>query len=102
MSGLRTYEDIEMTNNKVDNEKPCISDIPRFYQCFELHMKNGDVLEFAEDYDIPVEKGIVGDFKKGRKKFLEYGDLFYGYIVPFDQISFIVMTKVIRNPDYVE
>ena len=70
---------------------------PKYYQCYELHMKNGDVLSFAEDYDIPVEEGIIGDFKKGKKKFLEYGDLFRGYTIPFDQISFIVMTDVMKD-----
>ena len=58
-------------------------------------MKNGEVLAFEEDYDIPLEEGIIGDFKSGKKKFLEYGNscLFYAFI-PFDQISFIVMTDV--------
>ena len=87
-----------MMSKNTNNGKKRISDIPEYYQCFELHMKNGDVLEFAEDYDIPAEEGIIGDFMEGRHKFLECGDLFYGYIVPFDQISYIVMTKVRRNP----
>ena len=60
-------------------------------------MKNGEILPFAEDYKLPVEEGIIGDFKKGKKKFLEYGDLFRGYTVPFEQISFIVMTDVRKN-----
>ena len=67
---------------------------PDCLQWFELHMKNGEILPFSEDYDLPVEDGIIGDFKKGKKKFLEYGDLFRGYTIPFDQISFIVMTEV--------
>ena len=66
-------------------------------QWFEIHMKNGEVLEYAEDYDLPVEKGIIGDFKKGKKQFLEYGNLFCSYTIPFDQISFIVMTDVVKN-----
>ena len=70
--------------------------MPDHYQCFELHMKNGEVLSFMEDYDLPVEKGIIGDFKRGTKKFLEYGDLFRGYTIPFEQISFIVMTDVYK------
>ena len=74
--------------------------IPECIQWFELHMKNGDVLAFAEDYDIPVEEGIIGDFMEGRKKFLEYGNLFRSYTVPFDQISYIVMTKAEKNPFY--
>lgn len=71
-----------------------ISNEPKYYQFFDLHMKNGKVLSYAEDYDIPAEKGIIGQFKQGKKKFLEYGDLFQSYIIPFDQISFIVATEV--------
>ena len=47
-----------------------------------------------EDYDIPVEDGIVGDFKKKKKKYIEWGDLFVGYVIPLDQISFIAITDV--------
>ena len=67
---------------------------PKYYQFYDLHMKNGKVLSYAEEYDIPAEKGIVGEFKRGKKRFLEYEDLFHGYTIPFDQISFIVMTDV--------
>ena len=67
---------------------------PKYYQFYDIHMKNGKVLSYAEDYDIPAGKGIIGDFKRGTRKFLEYGDLFHGYTIPFDQISFIVATDV--------
>ena len=67
---------------------------PKYYQFYDIHMKNGKVLSYAEDYDIPAGKGIIGDFKRGTRKFLEYGDLFHGYTIPFDQISFIVATNV--------
>ena len=43
-------------------------------QFYDIHMKNGNVLSYAEDYDIPAGKGIIGDFKRGTRKFLEYGD----------------------------
>ena len=44
-----------------------------------------------------VEKGLIGQFKRGKKRFLEYGDLLHGYTIPFDQISFIVATEVIKD-----
>ena len=47
---------------------------PKYYQFYDIHMKNGKVLSYAEDYDIPAGKGIIGDFKRGTRKFLEYGD----------------------------
>ena len=62
---------------------------PKYYQHLELHMKNGEVVHVYEDYDIPVEDGIVGDFKKKKKKHIEWGDLFVGYVIPLDQISFM-------------
>ncbi len=70
---------------------------PKYYQCYDLHMKNGKVLNYAEDYDIPAEKGLIGQFKRGKKRFLEYGDLLHGYTIPFDQISFIVATEVVKD-----
>ena len=66
----------------------------KFYQRFELHMKNGDVVEVYEDYDLPAEKGIIGQFKRGRKKFMEVNDSICGYIIPYDQVSFIVVAGV--------
>ena len=67
---------------------------PDFMQFYELHMKNGNVLNYAEDYEIPAESSIVEVFKRGKKKYFEYGDLFRDYTIPFDQISFIVATEV--------
>lgn len=67
---------------------------PKYYQRYELHMKNGEILDYLEDYELPDEDGLIGDFKKGKKKFLEYGNLFCDYTIPFDQISFIVANGV--------
>ena len=70
---------------------------PEYYQCFELHMTNGEILRIFEDYDLPVEDGVLGEFKDGGKQFVEFSDILGSYTVPFDQISFIVMTDVIKN-----
>ena len=67
---------------------------PKYFQHFELHMKNGEKVDVYEDYEIPAEKGIIGQFKRGQKKYLEIGDLLCGYIIPYDQISFIAITDV--------
>lgn len=67
---------------------------PKYYQHFELHMKNGEKVDVYEDYDIPASKGIIGQFKRGQKKYLEIGDLLCGYIIPYDQVSFIAITDV--------
>ncbi len=67
---------------------------PEYLQRFELHLKNGEVIEYYEDYDLPAEKGLLGDFKNGKKKFLVFGDMIVDYTIPFDQISYIVMYGV--------
>lgn len=67
---------------------------PKYYQIYELHMKNGEVLSVAEDYDIPAKDGLIGVFKRKETEFLEYTDILRGYTIPFDQISFIVAASV--------
>ena len=67
---------------------------PKCIQVYDLHMKNGKVITYSEPFEIPNEKGIVEQFKRRKKKFLEFGDYLYGYVIPFDQISFIVATDV--------
>ena len=57
-------------------------------------MKNGEKVDVYEDYDIPAEKGIIGQFKRGKKKFLEVPDSFCGFIIPYEQICFIVVAEV--------
>lgn len=47
-----------------------------------------------EDYNIPLEEGIIGEFKKGKEKFLEVNDLLCGFVIPYDQVSFIVILEV--------
>ena len=62
---------------------------PKHYQHFELHMKNGEVVSVYEDYDIPYEEGLIGDFKRGKKKFLKillltlYSDSLHSYILKY-------------------
>lgn len=67
---------------------------PKYYQHFEIHMKNGEKIDVYEDYEIPAEKGIMGEFKRGKKKFLEVNDFICGFIIPYDQVSFIAITDV--------
>ena len=32
------------------------------YQTYVLHLTDGTAIHMVEDYDLPAEKGIVGDF----------------------------------------
>ena len=34
------------------------------YQVYVLQLIDGTTVQMAEDYDLPVEKGIVGQFSK--------------------------------------
>ena len=74
------------------------SNEPVYYQHFVMHMKNGEKVDFYEDYDIPDEKGIIGAFTRaftrGEKKTLQANGHMFSYIVPFDQISFIEIADV--------
>ena len=54
-------------------------------------------IKVLKDYDIPYEKGLIGDFKRGKKKFLEVPDMLCGYVIPFDQIAFIAITDVKKD-----
>lgn len=70
-----------------------------YYRCFTLHMKNGEKIECKEEYSIPMDESIIEEFGRGQKRMMEYGDAHHFYIVPFDQISFIVMDSP-RKKDY--
>ena len=66
----------------------------KYYQRFEVHMKNGEKVDVYEDYDIPVKKGIIGEFIRGQKKFLEANGNLCSLVIPYDQISFIAISDV--------
>ena len=36
----------------------------KYYQIYRIHLLNGEVIEASEEYDLPVEKGLVGKFQK--------------------------------------
>ena len=67
---------------------------PTYMQHYEIHMKNGEKIDVYEDYNIPLEEGIIGEFKKGKEKFLEVNDLLCGFVIPYDQVSFIAILEV--------
>ena len=35
-------------------------------QKYHIHMKNGEVVEVLEDYDLPFHKGLVASFQNAR------------------------------------
>lgn len=47
----------------------------KYYQIYRIHLLNGEVIEASEEYDLPVEKGLVGKFQKADdNKIFEIGD----------------------------
>ena len=36
----------------------------KYYQIYRIHLLNGEVIEASEEYDLPVEKGLVGNSKR--------------------------------------
>ena len=50
-----------------------------FYQLYNIHLLNGEVIQSAEDYDLPAEKGLVGMFERMKETdILTVNDLLLG------------------------
>ena len=50
-----------------------------FYQLYNIHLLNGEVVQSAEDYDLPAEKGLVGIFERMKETdILTVNDLLLG------------------------
>lgn len=50
-----------------------------FYQLYNIHLLNGEVIQSSEDYDLPAEKGLVGMFERMKETdILTVNDLLLG------------------------
>ena len=67
---------------------------PKYYQHIERQMKNGEVVHVYEDYDIPLEDGLVGDSKTKKKKHIEWGERFVRYVMSIDENALIAINEV--------
>ena len=38
-----------------------------FYQIYNIHLLNGEVIQASEPYDLPTNKGLVGMFSEWKK-----------------------------------
>lgn len=46
------------------------------YQIYNIHLCNGEVIRIMEDYDLPVEEGLIGEFEKAPDdKLMVFGDM---------------------------
>ena len=66
------------------------------YQMYVIHLLNGEKIRILEDYDLPVEEGLIGEFEKAPdNKLMVFGDM-AGEIhyVPKKNIVFISTSDV--------
>lgn len=63
----------------------------KYYQNYNIHLLNGEVIGASEVYDLPAEKGLVGKFGKADdNEIFEIGDAISGFAyIPKRSILFI-------------
>lgn len=73
-----------------------------FYQLYHIHLLNGDVIQTAEDYDLPASKGLVGTFERMKETdYLTVKDILLGSAyIPKRSILYITTGDVEEVPDY--
>lgn len=73
-----------------------------FYQLYNIHLLNGEVIQSAEDYDLPAEKGLVGMFERMKETdILTVNDLLLGSAyIPKRSIVFIATGDVVEGHKY--
>lgn len=46
------------------------------YQMYVIHLLNGEKIRILEDYDLPMEEGLIGEFEKAPDdKLMVFGDM---------------------------
>lgn len=67
------------------------------YQIYVLHLTDRSIVQMVEDYDLPVEKGIVGRFTKAAPdEILTVGDPLLGFAyIPKSSIVYLETGDVI-------
>lgn len=60
----------------------------KYYQSYLLYMKNGDKLEYLEDYDLPIERGIIGKLMRHSREIIVFGND-VTYYIPIENIEYI-------------
>lgn len=67
-----------------------------YYQIYLLHLLDGTVIDVAEDYELPEEKGLIGRYRKADpKEIFVIGDRMVGFAyVPKSSILYISTGQV--------
>lgn len=70
-----------------------------YYQVYLLHLLDGTVIDVEEEYDLPMEKGLIGHFRSAEpNEILEIGDRQVGFAyVPKSSIVYISTGKVKKS-----
>ncbi len=73
-----------------------------FYQIYNIHLLNGEVIQSSEDYDLPAEKGLVGMFERMKETdILTVNDLLLGSAyIPKRSIVYIATGDVVEGHKY--
>lgn len=68
----------------------------KFCQIYKIKLLNGEVIESAEDYDLPVSKGLVGTFERMKETdILTVNDILLGSAyIPKKSILYIATGDV--------
>lgn len=67
-----------------------------YYQVYLLHLLDGSVIEAAEDYELPMEKGLIAKYRKAAPdELFTIGDALIGFsYVPKSSIVYIATGDV--------
>lgn len=67
-----------------------------YYQIYLLHLLDGSVIEVAEDYELPMEKGLIEKYRKAAPdELFTIGDALTGFsYVPKSSIVYIATGDV--------
>lgn len=71
------------------------------YQVYKIHLINGYVIEVAEEFDLPIEDGLITKMEKaGDDELFTIGDKFSGFVyIPKKSILYISTGGVRRVDD---
>lgn len=70
-----------------------------FYQIYNIHLLNGEVIQVSEPYDLPTNKGLVGMFKRMEENdILTVNDLLLGSAyIPRKSILYLATGDVVEG-----
>ena len=67
-------------------------------QIYLIHLLNGDIVQYREEFDVPYAKGIISKFKSMKdSEYLEFGHGLKGmFCIPVKNVLFISTGDVVE------